>query len=404
MLPSELKTERFSGYPPQARRIATSRIALFQSLPLAFLPLLLRELIAYDWKFPAERRELDNQLAYLGGLTPDQLAAVMAPFAKLQLSQGLEQVDWVNTPGLFSEQLTAHLWATHQIDSFRTAAVEYVHKVNAASSPPELPVARLSMVMVGAGVDRNAYPLFRKLRGQGVYFTNVNPANGRNVLLNLAVARAAAHPEPFAHWYIDGERTEPSGTPLTCLSYGALETVRDALVKKMRAVAQPGGGGPEVLRTMLAQMRPEDLGMDGSGEAAVLNRFQVSILTEGSGTQLFSTTFVQWSAREALRRAQPLTLLARFAPRQREQSMKDLLAGIARTPAPDPEGSLVDADMGAYYTWINQQRLAGAEHSVFLAWFENHNEALAISPALPRGKTDGTAIDLRGLVQKLGAA
>ena len=41
----------------------------------------------------------------------------------------------------------------------------------------------------------------------------------------------------------------------------------------------------------------------------MLNRFQLSLLTEGSGTQVFSTTFVQWAAREALRRAQPLTLV-----------------------------------------------------------------------------------------------
>jgi hypothetical protein len=52
----------------------------------------------------------------------------------------------------------------------------------------------------------------------------------------------------------------------------------------------------------------------GDAPDAVLSRFQVSVLTEGSGTQVFSTTFVQWAAREAFRRAQPLTLLLRFAP------------------------------------------------------------------------------------------
>src|SRR5256885_4645296 len=64
--------------------------------------------------------------------------------------------------------------------------------------------------------------------------------------------------------------------------------------------------GPEALRTHLAQLRPADLGLAKVGDA-VLDRFQVKILTEGSGTQIFSTTFAQWTAREALRRAQPLT-------------------------------------------------------------------------------------------------
>src|ERR1700728_74621 len=290
MLPSQLKADQFSAYPPQARQIAANRIALFEGLPLAFLPLLLRELIAYDWKFPAERRELDHQLAYLGSLSAQQLADAMAPFGALHLSAELERLDWVAAPAQFSEQLTAHLWATHQIDAFRSAAIDYVHKVNASVSKPALPVSRLVMVVIGAGVDQNRYALFRKLRPQGVYFSNVDPKNGWSLLADTLAARAAAHPVPFGHWYIDGAANRPTSGGLTCISYDAMKGVRTALVNKMRAVMQPGGGGPEVLRTLLAQMRPEDLGLDGTGDKGVLTRFQVSILTEGSGTQLFSTT------------------------------------------------------------------------------------------------------------------
>ena len=79
----------------------------------------------------------------------------------------------------------------------------------------------------------------------------------------------------------------------------------------------------------------------------MLNRFQVSVLTEGSGTQFFSPTFVQWAARELLRRAQPLTLLARFAPRQTGRSMNEMLADTQTRAVLDPLGSLIDADMGA---------------------------------------------------------
>ena len=167
----------------------------------------------------------------------------------------------------------------------------------------------------------------------------------------------------------------------------------------MRRVMQPGGGGPETLRTMLAEMRPEDVGMSGAAADAVVNRFAISVLTEGSGTQIFATTFVQWSAREVLRRAQPLTLLARFTPRLREQSMKDLLAGTSHQPMPDPSGSLVDADMGAFYTWINLQRLAGADQSRFLVWFEDHRQAVAVGPGM---KPNTTSSEEAGLGEILG--
>jgi hypothetical protein len=150
--------------------------------------------------------------------------------------------------------------------------------------------------------------------------------------------------------------------------------------------------GPEQLSTHLARLVPADLGMDESGDA-VLNRFQIKLLTEGSGTQIFSTTFAQWTAREALRRAQPLTMLVRFAPRQRQRPMNELLSSEHTNAELDLAGSLVDADMGAYYNWINQQRLPGADQSAFLVWFEGHNQAVAIGPSIPRGTVSTTVAD-----------
>jgi hypothetical protein len=402
MLPSEIRSEDFKNYPPEARSIAAAHIALLQKMPLALLGLLLRELIGYDWKFPAERVELDNQLSYLSKLLPEELQTAFTPFSKLRLSEDLTSFDWVNQPSQFSEQLTAHLWATRQIDAFRSAAIDYVQNVNARSPAPQLPVSRLSIVVIGSGVERSNYALFRKLRPHGVYFEQVQAVDGWATLRKTVEQRAAANPLPFAHWYIDGASASSlKANAVTVISYDGLASVRESLIQKMRQVMQPGQGGPEVLRTLLAQMRPEDVGLSGQGATAVLNRFQLSILTEGSGTQLFSTTFVQWSAREVLRRAQPLTLLARFAPRQREQSMKDLLAGVPHRPVPDPEGSLIDADIGAYYTWINQQRLPGADQASFLVWFENHGQALAISSALGRGKQDQAPIDLQAIMARL---
>jgi hypothetical protein len=130
----------------------------------------------------------------------------------------------------------------------------------------------------------------------------------------------------------------------------------------------------------------------------VLDRFQLKILTEGSGTQIFSTTFAQWSAREVLRRAQPVTLLVRFAPRQSLRPMNDLLSNSRARPDLDFIGSLVDADMGTYYHWINQQRLPGSSQSVFLAWFEGHQQAIVVSPTLPRGVESESEIDLGKLL------
>ena len=63
MLPHDLKAEQFSGYPPEARKLAVSNIETLRQLPLSFLPNLLREVIEYDFKFPAERAEVSRELA-----------------------------------------------------------------------------------------------------------------------------------------------------------------------------------------------------------------------------------------------------------------------------------------------------------------------------------------------------
>jgi hypothetical protein len=142
------------------------------------------------------------------------------------------------------------------------------------------------------------------------------------------------------------------------------------------------------------------LGMHDSGNP-VLSRFELSLMTEASGTQIFSTTFVQWGAREALRRAQPLTLLARFNLRQRERPMNELLAEAKGKPELDPQGSVIDADMGAYYTWLNQQRLPGADQSGFLAWFEGGTEAIAIGPKFKRALVSEVPVTLADIVSQV---
>jgi hypothetical protein len=78
--------------------------------------------------------------------------------------------------------------------------------------------------------------------------------------------------------------------------------------------------------------------------------------------------------------------------------MNELLSNAGGNPELDPTGSLVDADMGAYYHWINQQRLQGYAQSAFLVWFEGHNQALVISPTLPRGTQSSSSLDLGQLL------
>jgi hypothetical protein len=403
MLPRELKSEQFVGYPPEARKLVINYLLVLRQLPLSFLPGLLRELIDYDFKFPAERTAREKELAYLSSLSVAELKESFLEFAQIHLSSQLEEFDWAKAPAQFVEQLSAHLWSTHQLDAFRKASNDYADRLRVAMPPEPPPIPRLGITVIGQGVASYDEALFRKLRAHGAYYSRVKPDDGLRLLLDGVAARAKEHPAPYGHWYVDGGEAAEHVSALTCVSYKALEPARAALLRRIQAELDRPGMGPEALRTLLAQMRPSDLGMEkmsnDSRNDEVLEHFEVKLLTEGSGTQVFSTSFAQWAAREALRRAQPFTLLVRFAPRQRQKPMNELLSAATATPEFDPVGSLVDADLGAYYNWLNQLRLPGAEQSSFLVWFEGHGQALVIGPSTPRGTESTSAVDLGQLLR-----
>lgn len=397
MLPRDLTAEQFAAYLPEARKVAVAHLGALRQLPLSFEPSLLREVIDYDFKFPSERAAIDKELDTLSSLSATQIKVWFQAFSQFSLSSKLESFDWINQPAQFVEQLSAYLWTTHQLDAFREAATAYGNRLQTAAPPEPVSMHRLGIAVIGQGVASYDASLFRNLRPYGTYFRQIKPDNGLALLLGAASARAKGHPAPYGHWYVDGGQEAAHSPSLTCVSYQALEPVRAALLKNIQTEIKRPGMGPEELRSHLAQLSPADLGMDKAGDP-VLDRFQVKMFTEGSGTQIFSTTFAQWTGREALRRAQPLTLLVRYAPRQRQRPMNELLTSNQSNPELDYTGSLIDADMGAYYQWINQQRLPGSERSSFVVWFEGHSQALAIGPSLPRGSASNSAIDLEQLL------
>jgi hypothetical protein len=397
MLPRDVSSENFAAYPPQGRALAAAHLQTLRQLPLVLLPSLLREIIQYDYLFPAERSTIEKQLSALAAMSQPELSQSVQRFAAISLSTDLTGFDWINHPEQFLERQSAWLWSSHQLDTFRTAAKDYSVRIDAATRTAAPPLRRLGIAVIGQGVTSWNEPLFRNLRAQGTWFQHIRPDNGLPILLDAMGQRARANPAPYAHWYIDGGSAADHDPALTSVSFSALEPLRSGLLRRMQKEIERPGMGPEQLSSWLAQLTPAQLGV-GEPIDPVLARFQVSLFTEASGTQIFSTTFAQWATREVLRRAQALTVIARFAPRQRQRPMNELLSGDKAAYELDPAGSLVDADMAAWYHWVNQQRLPGYEQSGFLAWFEDHNQAVAIGPTIPRGVQSDSSLDLAELL------
>jgi hypothetical protein len=79
--------------------------------------------------------------------------------------------------------------------------------------------------------------------------------------------------------------------------------------------------------------------------------------------------------------------------------MNEMFTDSSQPVEIDNAGSLVDADLATYYTWINLNRLEGSETSTFLAWSQAHRQAVAIGPGLPRGTEAPEATRMEGLLQ-----
>jgi len=399
MQPTELTEKNFSSYPPRARELAIHYLPLLQQLPLLLDVVLLREVIKLDTRFPHEQHAIQGQLEYLSHLRPEERKALVNGFAKFTLASSLTDSDWVNSPQKFEEKLSAYLWASHQIDAFHAVSIAYVDAIQKALplEPPAAP--RWAAVVLNPELRNDTYPLFRKLRPHGVFFPHVDGQDGMTLLIEHLSLRATKTNAPFEHWYIDGGQPHAvEQAAISNFSWTGTTEIREIVLSKVHSVIGASGSGPEMLSSaMAAWARSNKM---AAGDDAPLKDLVLSVYGEGSGTQIFSTTFVQWSTRELMRRAEPLSLIARYGTRQQQRGMNEMFAGDAYSHA-DPAGSLIDADLGAYYTWINMNRLYGAESAGFLAWSEAHRQAIAIGPGLPRGTESTEPVSMAKIIGML---
>ncbi len=398
MTPVSLTLRSFDAYPAQGRDLARRYLSVLRSMPLAVLPGFLEQVRTFDWRFPQEQSSLTEQLEWLENGSVDQRRRILLPFTSIVVPPDLIASDWVNDPQGFTQALTAYLWQSRQIDSYRAAAVDLfrILPVSPAASQTTLVVA-----IIGRDASGSSYPLFTRIRKDGMYVRNVSAGGAHDALFALLAVRAQAAQVPYAHWYVDGGDAWPVAETvresITHFTYPQLSSINNAVLKAMdQAVRQ--GTGPEVLESRLNHLSPAELGAAQTTRDPRLQHLYVSLLTAGSGTQIYSTSFVQSAAIEILRRARPLTLYFRFAPRRRQVSINDILESRSISPLEDPEGSLVDADMAAYYAYLELRKAPGGEHASFLVWVEGRQDVFIVGPNVARDTESNSPLSMEQVI------
>lgn len=382
-------------FPPQAAGLASQYWGMLQELSPVLAAFLLSQVRGYDWQFPAERRELEEQLRFLSVSRSEETQRILTGFREPPVPEKLMKNAWI-APEAFLLEFTAYLWKTHAMDQFRKSGEAYGTILTSVRERCASSSDRLVIVLIGQGARKKTTPVFDKLRRLGTYFTNLPETDLVGEAMSVLEQQTLRADGRYDCWFLDGASTaEIEVKPYARLSYDELRPVRESLARSVKKIMSGEDMGPEKTRSYMMALKPVDLSGFLAGQDEVMRNFAVRVLCDGSGTQNLSTSLVQWSTREALRRAQPTTLLARFAPRSRTV---DFLDDSAQRDALDAEGALIDADMGAYYAWLNLNRLPGSGRKLFLALSENGQGVVAIGPGMPMGTTATNQTGLRQIV------
>ena len=97
----------------------------------------------------------------------------------------------------------------------------------------------------------------------------------------------------------------------------------------------------------------------------VVQAFVRDLFLTGNGTLFVNNTFVEWAAVQAIRRAQPRLLVARYGVRDKMKPFSSLLlfsqprASDQIPEIEDPVGSFVDVEQLSHYVWLNAEKSAG---------------------------------------------
>lgn len=379
MKPEQLQPSSFQSYLPMARDFATEHLPLLRQLPLTVCPSFLAQIIDLDTRFPVERKSLTWQCNNLAALPKAKQDELLAPLRAIVMTPELEKMDWVNAPAIFVERLSAHLWSTGQINGFHDASRTLF------ASIPEQPndSTRLALLVVGQGADTSRASILNKLAKKGLRLNGVHAASAQQHLLEAFARHTAKHQEAYAHWYVDGGQpwTLPESVRGFAVqaNYPQLSPLRKRVLERMQTILGANQANAEKMRSDLAVIAPGELRSGQVTSDPVLQRFYTELFTSGSGTQIFSTSFVQWAGRELARRAQPQTVLLRYTPRQHHRGFNEMVTE-PESKLLDPEGSLVDAEMGAFYNWIEMNRIAAPGKLTLLAWIEGSSRAVVVSP------------------------
>jgi hypothetical protein len=412
----------------EASTLARPHAATLERLPATFHASILIELEKWTTLFAAERAYQRALLEHLTGLPAPERDRLFAAVAGVEVEAGCDRIA-MKAPAAFQDEAQAALRKRRLLPRWRQevdAVFQSIQPALDARLHPADGPRRLIVQIYAANIAVQAQQLWRRFRGRGVRIPlTLDGVRGSDAFLRalfgggdaagtatlFAGVGGASGSTPLDAWILEsGEAlhacTEPatSGAPdasgaaatatSTGLSYDRLRGYRDDLTRALYEKIQAGVESPQAFAAYARSLRiaPRPGALRYAPD--VVQAFVRDLFLTGNGTLFVNNTFVEWAAVQAIRRAEPRLLVARYGVRDKMKPFSSLLlfsqprATDQIPEIEDPVGSFIDVEQLSHYVWLNAEKSAAyRQRTLHLLLAEGIDDMLAIRSAA--GATPG---------------
>ncbi len=387
---------------------------VLKRLPVTFLPFVNQQLREWDYLFPNERQSTERLLLYVNGLSTSQSAAAFRNVTELEdkmevrkwkfsiTEQTIENSSLLARSPYYQEWRKAIQAVFDAADQFaqttgnarvagnRLVLLDIPRPLQISASDPWWRWQK-----IGRPIDIDTSRIGES-KGVLDYLLTADQGHESESSGGLLATMASRSQNQSADtWVIDAGQTlveslvdrSPSGAgpkPIL-LSYTRLDRYRQNFSREMNTMRKDLADADAVYdRLRKVDVKPW---CPPEAEDPAVREYLRSLYLSGNGAVIFGNSFVQWGSSEALRRARPRFLAAKFGVRSKPKPF----TGVAVFDNPDQvnplpavddiPGSTVDAQMLALYVWLAAARYGEYQSAtVCVCIAESLSQAYVVSP------------------------
>jgi hypothetical protein len=414
----------------EAATLARPHASTLEQLPATFHASILIELEKWTTLFAAERAYQRALLEHLTGLPAPERERMFAAVARVEAEAGCDRIA-TKAPNAFQDEAQAALRKRRLLARWRQdvdAVFQAIQPALDARLHPADAPRRLIVQIYAGSIAVQAAQLWSRFRGQGVRIPlALDGARSSDAFLRalfggsggsgdaagttgdtlFATVGGGSGSTPLDAWLVEsGEALHvcseavTSGTSAvptsTGLSYDRLRGYRDDLTRALYDKIQTGVESPQAFAAYARSLRiaPRPGALRHAPE--VVQAFVRDLFLTGNGTLFVNNTFVEWAAVQAIRRAEPRLLVARYGVRDKMKPFSSLLlfsqprASDQIPLIEDPVGSFIDVEQLSHYVWLNAEKSpAYRQRTLHLLLAEGIDEMLAIRSGAAASRAAG---------------